>query len=210
MQNENILIFGDSYSTYDGYIPKGYATYYPRAGAWDIEDVSHTWWTMLADETKSRIVMNNSWSGSTICNTGYAGDCSKTSSFIYRLSQLMENGFFTENNIDRILVFGGTNDSWSGNTCGALQFSDWTANDLKQILPGISYFLYTMQKVMPKEKIHVIINTELRAEVSQGMADICRQYQIGYTQLADIEKIEGHPTYLGMKQIKNQILANIQ
>lgn len=24
----NIMIFGDSYSTYEGYIPDGYATYY--------------------------------------------------------------------------------------------------------------------------------------------------------------------------------------
>ncbi len=209
MQNESILIFGDSYSTYNGYIPEGYATYYPRAGAWDIEEVSHTWWSQLAAATDSRIAMNNSWSGSTICNTGYAGDCSKTSSFIHRLDLLIENGFFTENQIDRVLVFGGTNDSWSGNRCGDLQFSDWTAADLKQILPGISYFLHRLQDVMPKDKIHVIINTDLREEVSGGMAAICKQYGIPYTQLADIEKIEGHPTYLGMTQIKDQLLANL-
>ncbi len=209
MQNENILIFGDSYSTYHGCIPAGYATYYPRGGAWDIEDVTHTWWSMLAADTGSRIVMNNSWSGSTICNTGYAGDCSQTSSFIHRLNVLIENGFFVENKIDRILVFGGTNDSWSGNTCGSLQFSDWTAADLKQILPGISYFLHSLQDVLPKDKLHVIVNTGLREEVSQGMVDICKHYQIPYTQLADIEKIEGHPTYLGMTQIKDQLLANM-
>ncbi len=209
MKNENLLIFGDSYTTYDGYIPAGYATYYPRAGAWDVADVSHTWWSMLAAETESRIVMNNSWSGSTICNTGYAGDCSQTSSFIHRLQVLIDNGFFTENKIDRILVFGGTNDSWSGNACGGLQFSDWTAEDKKRILPGISYFLHIMQEVLPKEKIHVIINTELRAEVAQGMADICRQYEIPFTQLADIEKLEGHPTYAGMTQIKDQVLQHM-
>ncbi len=209
MRNENLLIFGDSYSTYYGYIPEGYATYYPRGGAWDIEDVSHTWWAMLAEETDSRIVMNNSWSGSTICNTGYNGDCSTTSSFIHRLEELIENGFFEKNKIDRILVFGGTNDSWTGNTCGELKFSDWTDADRKQILPGISYFLHTMQRVLPRENIHVIINSELRAEVMQGIAAICQHEQIPYTQIADVEKIEGHPTYLGMKQIKDQILNKI-
>lgn len=39
------------------------------------------------------IVMNNSWSGSTICNTGYRGDCSDTSSFIHRREVLIEDGF---------------------------------------------------------------------------------------------------------------------
>jgi len=29
---KNILIFGDSYSTYEGYIPEGYPTYYSSQG----------------------------------------------------------------------------------------------------------------------------------------------------------------------------------
>ena len=81
MKNEKIMIFGDSYSTFEGYIPEEYAVYYPRH---DVSDVSKTWWYMLANETASEIVLNNSWSGSTICNTGYNGDCSKSSSFIFR------------------------------------------------------------------------------------------------------------------------------
>ena len=97
MKNEKIMIFGDSYSTFEGYIPEGYAVYYPRA---DVTDVSKTWWYMLAEETASEIVLNNSWSGSTICNTGYSGDCSKSSSFIFRLTKLIDEGFFRKNKID--------------------------------------------------------------------------------------------------------------
>ena len=49
------------------------------------------------------LILNNSWSGSTIGYTGYNNtDCSKSSSFIYRLKQLIESDFFEENQIDEI------------------------------------------------------------------------------------------------------------
>ncbi len=204
---EKILIFGDSYSTYEGYIPEGYAVYYPNN---DVNDVSKTWWTMLAKEAGFEVVLNNSWSGSTICNMGYDGDCSKTSSFIFRLNQLIENGFFEKNKIDRVLVFGGTNDSWTENVCGEPKYSDWTEEDLLVVLPGISYFMDKLSSIMPKEKIHVIINSELRADVTDGIADICSHCEIPYTRLENIDKTDGHPTYAGMTAIKNQVLRDIK
>ena len=205
MKNEKILIFGDSYSTFAGYIPEGYAVYYPRE---DVSEVSKTWWDMLAHETGSEIVMNNSWSGSTICNTGYNGDCSKSSSFIYRLTKLMEEGFFSKNRIDRVFVFGATNDSWTGNAPGELIFDRWTEEDLKLVLPGISYFLNKLLEAVPKEKIHFIVNTDLREEISEGIVKICDHYQVPYTVLSNIEKINGHPTCQGMISIKNQLLSD--
>ncbi len=209
MYNEKIMIFGDSYSTYAGYIPKGYAVYYPHTNIPSVDDVSKTWWHMLASETGSKVILNNSWSGSTVCNTGYSGDCSKTSSFIFRLSQLIENGFFSENEIGRCFVFGGTNDSWSGNSCGELKFSDWTEDDLRSVLPGISFFAHKLLSVVDKEKIHFIINTELRAEISSGIEEICKHYGLKYTRLSEIEKINGHPDFKGMCEIKDQILKSL-
>lgn len=205
MKNEKILIFGDSYSTFAGYIPKGYAVYYPRA---DVTEVSKTWWYMLAKETGSEIVMNNSWSGSTICNTGYQGDCSKTSSFICRLTKLMDEGFFDQNKIDRVFVFGATNDSWTGNSAGEVMFDNWTAEDLKLVLPGISYFMNKLLEAVPKEHIHFIVNTDLREEISKGIVKICEHYKVRYTVLSDIEKTGGHPTYQGMISIKDQVISH--
>ncbi len=210
MHNERIMIFGDSYSTYEGYIPKGYETYYPHKNIDSIYDVSQTWWKMLLEETSSDIILNNSWSGSTVCNMGYSGDCSKTSSFIFRLQSLIDNGFFENNVIDRIFVFGGTNDSCTGNICGELKFSDWATSELLQILPGYSYFINLLLGVVLKNKVHIIINTELREDVTKGICDICNHYGIAYTLLDCIEKIEGHPTYIGMCEIKNQVIANLK
>ncbi len=210
MRNEKILIFGDSYSTYEGYIPEGYWVYYPKTGEGMVDDVSKTWWHMLAGETDSEIILNESWSGSTICNTRYDGDCSTTSSFIFRLTRLINTGFFNENDIDRVFVFGATNDSWTGNACGELIYADWTADDLKLILPGISYFIDKLVSVVAKEKINFIINTDLRDEVTDGIIEICNHYNISYTVLSNIDKVEGHPTYKGMKEIKEQILFSLK
>ena len=84
MKLGNIMIFGDSYSTYEGYIPEGYAKYYSghRTGEPDVFDVKNTWWGRLIDATDANLLQNNSWSGSTIGYTGYDNrDCSKDSSF---------------------------------------------------------------------------------------------------------------------------------
>ena len=49
---KNAIIFGDSYSTFDGYIPQGYDSYYPAN--WGIESspdlLSQTWWQLAAGE----------------------------------------------------------------------------------------------------------------------------------------------------------------
>ena len=51
----NVLIFGDSYSTFKGWIPEGNASYYPPTTESRpmIDDVKDTWWHSLMTETKS-------------------------------------------------------------------------------------------------------------------------------------------------------------
>ena len=93
MDLKNVLIFGDSYSTFKGYIPEGYAVYYSEnyREETDVRNVAETWWHQLFSEIKSGLILNNSWSGSTICYTGYNNtDCSETSSFICRLDKLIK------------------------------------------------------------------------------------------------------------------------
>ncbi len=208
MKNERILIFGDSYSTYEGYIPEGFDAYYP---ALDVDDVSKTWWHSLLSETESEMVLNNSWSGSTICNTGYHGDCSETSSFIHRLEVLRDSGFFENNQIDRVLVLGATNDSWSKNALGEIRLSEISKEELFKVLPGISFFTARLAEIFPKEKIHFILNTqEISADIISGMKTLCEHYGISYTVLSEIEMQGGHPTASGMRRIKEQVLGALK
>ena len=100
-----IFILGDSYSTFVGYNPEGYALYYGVPNDTDVVAVEETWWHRLATRDDGEIVRNCSFSGTTICNTGYGGYC-PDSSFIGRFDRLAAEGFFDENEIDTVLLIG--------------------------------------------------------------------------------------------------------
>ena len=208
----NVMIFGDSYSTFKDYIPENYAVYYHKdADYTDVKSVENTWWHRLITETNSKLVMNDSWSGSTICHTGYNNsDCSKTSSFIYRLNKYISEGFFEKNKIDTVFVFGGTNDSWAGSPIGELKYSDWKDEELFSILPAITCFLNKRKETLPNTRIVCVVNTELRPEITNGMIEACAHYGVDCIKLKDINKTSGHPTIKGMEQIKNQIIEGLK
>lgn len=205
MNNKNnIFIMGDSYSTYEGHIPEGYCTYYSdgRKESPVVGGVEKTWWKIFSKENKLNIVLNDSFSGSTICNTvreGYA----LSSSFVNRIDKYIADGFFAENKIGTMLIFGGTNDSWIDSPVGELKYADWTAEDLKCVLPAFCYLLDRAKQAV--ENVIVIINTDLKEEITNSFAEACEKLEITYLRLEDIDKENGHPTELGMRQISGQI-----
>lgn len=200
---KNVLIFGDSYSTFDGYIPSNYETYYPKL---DVNSVEETWWKQLLQKINANLLENNSWSGSTICYTTYNNvDCSKTSSFIYRYRQLKESGFFEKNTVDTIFVFGGTNDSWCDAPLGKMQFFAWEEKDLFKVLPAICYFAYVLKADLPDTEIIFILNNTLKQEIKDCIEEASKRYGFRFVRLMNIDKESGHPTAKGMKEIANQI-----
>ena len=208
----NVLIFGDSYSTFEGYIPEGYNIYYRTdGGATDVRAVTETWWYQLIKETDSNLVLNDSWSGSTVCHTGwYGADCSKTSSFNFRLNKYIQSGFFKENKIDTVFVFGATNDSWIGVPLGELKFSDFKEEELFSFLPAVSCFLKTLRETLPDARIVYIVNSGLQADFEKGIKKASEQYGIQTIEVGNIDKESGHPTVKGMTEIKNVILKEIE
>ncbi len=207
----NIVIFGDSYSTFEGFVPSGNAIYYfKNEGATDVRDVKETWWHQLINETDSKLILNDSWSGSTVCNTGYHNsDASETSSFICRVNKYIADGFFEKNQIDTIFVFGGTNDSWADSPIGKMKFEDWKKEELYSYLPAAAYLLKTLKEQLPNTRIIWIVNSDLKDEVYEGTINICEHYSIQHIELKDIDKCCGHPTVKGMGQIKNTVLQNL-
>ena len=211
----NVMIFGDSYSTFSGYIPEGYAVYYSgkRQTPPDVSDVTKTWWHQVISETNSTLVMNNSWSGSTICYTGYGyTDRSKSSSFIYRFEKLVEEGFFKQNKIDTLFIFGGTNDSWCQAPIGQPQFSDWSHDSLFFVLPAICRFFHRLKEELPDTEIVCLINNGIKQEVMTGLKKLSEHYGIKYVSFENtpIEKVNGHPTEQGMIDIKTHILNTLK
>jgi len=209
LEKNNAVIFGDSYSTFEGYIPKGYPAHYSEKG-WadtDVRKVEETWWYQVVSECGFNLVFNDSWSGSTIGYTGYDSvDCSESSSFIYRFQKMCNEGFFEDNKIDTVFVFGGTNDSWSGAPIGELKFENWEKQDLYFVLPAVCYFFKLLKEKLPQADIYCLINTELNEEISAGMKTACRKYGIREIIFNNIDKRDGHPTIKGMKEIKEEVI----
>ena len=210
--SKTALILGDSYSTFKGHIPDGYATWYPENSKCepDVKQVTQTWWHQVMEEAGFDLVLNNSWSGSPIGYTGYnESDCSQTSSFIYRLRQLIQNGFFEQNQIDTVFVFGGTNDSCAGAPLGTLQYDNFKEEDLYFVLPAISYLLHLLRETLPNATIYCLINTHLKVEVSTALKEVSERLNIIPIAFEHIDKYWGHPTIQGMLDIKRGVLEAI-
>ena len=201
------MIFGDSYSTFEGYIPDGYAVYYssiPRVEGIDVTEVSQCWWHLLSEDLGLEIVTNDSWSGSTIGYTGYAGDC-RDSSFITRLEKYIANDHFRKNEIDTVFVFGGTNDSWANAPLG--HEDDAGEDALYSVLPAIRCFLKKLYDATFGVRIVVIMNTEIKTEITDLLEKEGKAIGATVVRLSDINKVSGHPDTIGMKQIYEQVKA---
>ena len=74
LKYKKISFLGDSITTFSGWIPSGYAVYYPR---YDIQDVEQTWWKQLINVTGMELVKNCAWSGSKL--TGNAASTTSAS-----------------------------------------------------------------------------------------------------------------------------------
>lgn len=204
---KNVIIFGDSYSTFEGELPEKHTFYYPKM---DVTKKEDTWWWQFFKRSGYKLIYNDSWSGSTIGYTGYNNyDCSKTSSFICRYKKLKNDGYFNNKDVDLIIVFGGSNDSWSDAPLGEMMFSSWKEEDLYKVLPAISYFLSSLRNDFPKSEILFVINNGIKNEMKDSIITYSKFYGIKYVELHDIEKINDHPTKNGMNAISNQILSEV-
>ncbi len=204
---KNIMIFGDSYSTFAGYIPQGYAIYYSENDRpeTDVRHVEETWWHRVCTDLSLNLIRNDSWSGSTLCNTGYNGDCSRTNSFIYRMETLEAENFFRENEIDTVFIFGCTNDSWANAPLGESKFGDWSREDLFSVCPAIGYFIGKLKEILPESNIIFLINTDIKPQIGEAVKTASKHFGTSCISLEYIDKRSGHPTVQGMKDIAEQV-----
>ena len=212
MKLGNILIYGDSYSTYKGHIPEGYHCYYnptSREGAPFLPSVENTWWYPIVTAEGNHLIENNSWSGSTVCHTGRTGeDASETSSFLCRMERHIAEGLFEKEKVDTILVFGLTNDNWSP-PCplGEKQFENFEKKDLFNILPAIAYMIKRLREVAPAARLVWIVNTDFKPQINEAITEACARFGAEALFLSPVEKEFGHPTVRGMAEIREQIKA---
>ena len=202
---KSVTIFGDSYSTFENYLScDTNAVWYfqGKQKKTDVTDVEQTWWHMLLKEKGWKLECNNSFSGSTICYTGYRKEDSQNRSFHNRLRYL--------GSPDIILVFGATNDCWAKSPIGDYKYSDWTKKDLYSFRPAMAAMCDGLKKRYPNVDIYFIMNCDLTETITTSCRTICNHYGIPMIELHDVDKINGHPSIKGMKTIAEQVGAAVK
>ncbi len=203
----SVSILGDSYSTFEGYLTPDTMDIWYFEGAQDarrtdVKSVSETWWMQLIKKKNWKLEVNNSWSGSTICYTGYRDEDYSRRSFITRVPAL--------GSPDIILIFGGTNDSWANAPIGEFKYSDWRRADLYTFRPAMACMLAKIKERYPTADVYVISNDGLKPEITGSMEQICKHYDVPMIQLHGISKTAGHPNVQGMMQIAEQLEREIK
>ena len=199
-QTRKVSILGDSYSTFKGANPEGYAPFYPDAHN-DVKEVNQTWWSLYIERMGYTLEANNSWGGTTVCNIGYGRRNVSDSSFNSRLWKL--------GNPDIIFVFGGTNDAWANSPVGKYKYSHITKEDCNALRPAIAYMLEGLGRIYPDATVYVILNSELKEDVNESFREVCKHFGVQLIELHDIEKQNGHPSINGMKAICDQLVEAI-
>lgn len=199
---KSVSILGDSYSTFEGYVEPSTNEmwYYAKAnpGNTDVDHVSKTWWHQFIKDNGYKLEQNNSYSGSTVCYTGYQGNDYSARSFISRMDDL--------GCPDILLIFGATNDSWAGSPLGEFNWEGNPADgDFRSFRPALQYMLEHVTNRYPNTEIVYLINSELSPEVTSSIEEACGRYNVPFLQLHDIDKTAGHPNTKGMKAIADQL-----
>ncbi len=200
-----VTIFGDSYSTFEGWLtPDTNEPWYFKPGSPgknkdnDVTAVEQTWWWQVIDQMGYQLEMNNSYSGATVGYFGYQQENYHARSFNTRVENL--------GNPDIILSCCITNDSWTGEKVGQYKWANWTENDMWYFRPAMARLCSTLRQNYPMAKVYFILNTELKPEHAESMRVICRHYGLPLIELHDIDKQAGHPSQAGMKAIAAQVM----
>lgn len=208
LYNYTFDILGDSYSSFEGWIPKEnyawYTNYTDKARNNNVTSYNQMWWSILSQNTGMVLRKNESCSGATICTTGYDGKNSAKTSFLLRMRNLGENDT-DEEKANILFIFGGLNDSWANSPLGEVKFENWETEDFSYVLPATSYMLMYLKAYNPNSRIIFLKASNLNKNVSQGISVICDYYGIEEIQLNQIESESGHPNQKGMQAIAKQV-----
>jgi len=202
-------ILGDSFSTFAGYVtPESNDSWYPNSLN-NVSNVEEMWWHKLSTATGWTLDVNNSFSGSLICNyyDFNAGPYYSPYSFIRRMDNLGDPNV--------IFIFGGTNDVFNGAWHGDYVYSDWTEDQLNYYRPALAYMFDYLKRLYPRAKIYFLVDMWLHDYVDgedfvESVHTIAGHYDIDCIDIYDIEKERWHPNIAGQATIAETILVELE
>lgn len=202
----NLMVMGDSYSAHKDNVPEGSLPCYSA----DHENLIYRcntedmWWHKFCIASDLNPLLIAAASGSAISYTGWSGK-SIEYSFIGRFEKYLSEGFFEKNKIDNLIIFGGTNDYWIRHDLGEIKHENITEADKENVLSAICYFFKLVKEALPKTKVIVLINDEIKNQISDTLYSEAKLNGFSPLYLKNIDKNDGHPTKKGMTQISEQV-----
>lgn len=137
-------ILGTSIDTFEGFLPEGNRTFFPQTF---MSDVNSTWWKRMEQANpKMQLLVNNSWSGSRVCETS---DTEPLSAFTKRANLLHVD----TTNPDVIFVMTGPNDINFGTVLG--NFDGTIGADMTVYANALAQTLKTIAETYPLAKVYV-------------------------------------------------------
>lgn len=184
LEDKTISIQGDSISTFAGTITDGNATYYSASHKF-VNSIDATWWGLLINECRMRLIRNDAWSGSRISGTGDNAMCSVARcSNIKHINSTVDTYQYGAPEI--IVVMAGTNDV-SGNVemgtaDGAVTtymgaFKTMLAN-LKSLCRNAKIVVFQLYRGNVLD--YANSGGKHQYEYQEAMANLCRRYGVYY------------------------------
>ena len=196
---KSFTIIGDSISTYQGYIPAGFAAFYPYPTS-DVIDVNRTWWMQVINKVGGSLFLNNSYSGTCVADS--------STNATENLSRL-KYGILSGQAADVIIIYMGSND------CASKYVT------LDAFTKGYKKMLDNLQTIAPNSEIILctlatspFYTNENRISYNEVIENYGNQYNLQVIDLTTVNLSNhlvdsAHPNTSGMNLIAEKIVSDL-
>ena len=200
---KTVSILGDSGSTYKGYVPDGYACFYPTSTS-DFGDVNQTWWMQTINKLGMKLLKNNSWGGTCVSTT--TGTSATTND--NRLKEILLGSEAP----DILIIFMGANDAGSNINMATFESSYKLMMDkIKVLCPNTEIYIMTLAS-------NGLYNDTTKEKYNEVIRSCAKEYQATIIELSTLYDQSqyknyaidsGHPNLAGMTLFANRVIESM-
>ena len=224
-KNIKVAIYGDSVSTYEGYIngvdgDSNHMAYYSNQQM----SMSETWWARVINSKGWRLLANDSIGNTRVTWDGTTNDNERIGQKYYMAGDYRTNSVGSKGVPDKILIFAGINDIYADEvSIGSV--SSATSNNDSVFANAYNSMIKKLKSKYPNADIVCIIpyipkyqtnSTVLRAnQIGDVITGIAKNNNLKYVDLRTInfaneDFLEGiHPSSSGMEKIASAVARSI-